>query len=75
MVSMWGEDDTLLLSESTVILYPRLGGGGGAVQLIVTVSTPVCSVVRWDGGSPVLRWLKKRFVDYNKRVYIPSMLI
>ena len=56
---MWGEDDTLLLSESTVILYPRLGGGDGEVQLILTVSTPVCSVVRLDGGSPVLRWLKK----------------
>ena len=57
MVSMWGEDDTLLLSESTVIFYPRLGGGGGdgAVQLILTVSNPVCSVVRWDGGSSVLR--------------------
>ena len=52
---MWGEDDTLLLSESTVILYPRLGRGDGAVQLILTVSNPVCSVVRWYGGSPVLR--------------------
>ena len=72
---MWEEDDTLLLSESTVILYPRLGGGDGAVQETRTVSTPVCSVVRWNGGSPVLRWLKKSFVDYNKRVYIPSMLI
>ena len=37
LVSMWGEDDTLLLSESTVILYPRLGGGDGVIQETLTV--------------------------------------
>ena len=51
---MWGEDDTLLLSESTVILYPRLGGGDGLFQETTTVETPVCSAERWEGGSPVL---------------------
>ena len=51
---MWGEDDTLLLSESTVILYPGLGGGDEAVQETRTVSIPVCSIIRCEGGSPVL---------------------
>ena len=52
---MWGEEDTLLLSESTVILYPRLGGGDGGVQENLTVSIPVCSIIRCEGGSPVLQ--------------------
>ena len=51
-----GDDEVLMLIdvESTVILYPPLGGAGGSLQETTTVARPLCSADSSLGGSPII---------------------